>query len=183
MKEMLMAASRIVPIANTTLADYKSLAMRRESVAAILERCKAPLIAAWLARSRKTPQLYRLHLDDEGRTGHLPRLIDDIVARLGRVKLPGSNSDAIGSIAAMDHGTLRQKQGYSSAMLVQESRILQVVIFGTLQKNASVLDFSLLLPDVVIIADEVDNQLSQTMESFMKEESAKSTAYQLKPTG
>jgi hypothetical protein len=137
-----MAAPRTVLIDNTALAGDKSPAMSRKSVGAILERCKAPLIADWLARSRNTPQLNHLHLDDEGRTGHLPRLIDDIVARLGSVKLPGTNSAAIGSIAALDYGTLRQGQGYSSPMLIHESRILQVAIFGTLEKNASVLDFS-----------------------------------------
>jgi hypothetical protein len=51
-------------------------------------------------------------------------------------------------------------------MLIHESRILQVTIFGTLQKNLTVLDFSLLLPDIMTIADEVDAQLIQTMESF-----------------
>jgi hypothetical protein len=51
-------------------------------------------------------------------------------------------------------------------MLIHESRILQVTIFGTLHKNLSTLDFNLLLPDVMIIADEVDAQLTQTMESF-----------------
>ena len=51
-------------------------------------------------------------------------------------------------------------------MLVQDSRILQVTLFGTLQKNLGVLDFSLLLPDVMTIADEVDSQLTQAMESF-----------------
>jgi hypothetical protein len=30
------------------------------------------------------------------------------------------------------------------------------------------LDFSLLLPDVMIIADEVDAQLTQTMDAFSK---------------
>jgi hypothetical protein len=39
-------------------------------------------------------------------------------------------------------------------------------IFGTLHKNLTVLDFKLLLPDVMVIADEVDAQLTQTMESF-----------------
>jgi len=53
-------------------------------------------------------------------------------------------------------------------MLVHESRILQVTIFGMLQNNLSYLDFSVLLPDVMTIADEVDAQLTQTMESFMK---------------
>jgi hypothetical protein len=42
-----------------------------------------------------------------------------------------------------------------------------VTIFGTLQNNLSALDFSLLLPDVMTIADEVDSQLTQTMDSFM----------------
>ena len=40
-------------------------------------------------------------------------------------------------------------------------------LFGTLQKNLSALDFSLLLPDVMTIADEVDSQLTQAMESYM----------------
>jgi hypothetical protein len=51
-------------------------------------------------------------------------------------------------------------------MLVHESRILEVTLFGTLQSNLSLLDFSLLLPDVTTIADEVDAQLTQTMDSY-----------------
>ena len=52
-------------------------------------------------------------------------------------------------------------------MLVHESRVMQVTIFGTLQSNLNALDFSLLLPDVMAIADEVDSQLTQSMESYM----------------
>jgi hypothetical protein len=62
---------------------------------------------------------------------------------------------------------MRRLQGYTAGMLVHDSRILQVTIFGTLQSNLSALDFSLLLPDVMTIADEVDSQLTQTMDSFM----------------
>ena len=43
-----------------------------------------------------------------------------------------------------------------------------MTIFGTLHKNLSRLDFDLLLPDVMIIADEVDAQLTQTMDAFAK---------------
>jgi hypothetical protein len=53
-------------------------------------------------------------------------------------------------------------------MLVHESRILQVTLFSTLKDNMNALDFSLLLPDVMTIADEVDAQLTQTMSSYMK---------------
>ena len=42
-----------------------------------------------------------------------------------------------------------------------------MTLFGTLQKNLSALDFSLLLADVMTIADEVDSQLTQAMEGYM----------------
>jgi hypothetical protein len=62
---------------------------------------------------------------------------------------------------------MRRAQGYTPAMLVHDSRILQVTIFGTLQNNLGLIDFSLLLPDVMMIADEVDSQLTQAMDSYM----------------
>lgn len=52
-------------------------------------------------------------------------------------------------------------------MLVHDSRILLVTLFGMLQGNLSALDFSLLLPDVMTIADDVDSQLMQAMDSYM----------------
>lgn len=52
--------------------------------------------------------------------------------------------------------------------MVEESRVLQVSIFETLQKNLNTVDFSLLLMDVMTIADEVDSQLKQTINSFME---------------
>jgi hypothetical protein len=165
-----MAAPLTVPFAHTTRsADDKPQSASSQSVAAILTRCKTPLIADWLTRTKSTPELNHLRLTDEQRTGHLPRLIDDIVARLDIPKVPSKDSDATPSPAATEHGLLRRAQGYSTGMLIHESRILQVTIFGTLHKNLSQLDFNMLLPDVMIIADEVDAQLTQTMESFSGE--------------
>ena len=162
-----MAAPVKVPIAQTAQRSHeKSQPTSIESVAAILTRCKAPLIADWLARTKKTPQLNHLHLSDEERSGHLPKLVEDLIERLGRPKLPVKDSDAIASPAAIEHGKLRRTQGYSSGMLIHESRILQVTIFGTLHRHLTALDFNLLLPDVMIIADEVDAQLTQTMDSY-----------------
>jgi hypothetical protein len=51
-------------------------------------------------------------------------------------------------------------------MLVEESRLLQVSIFRTLHTNRAAIDFDLLLIGVAAIADEVDSQLRQAMESF-----------------
>ena len=99
-------------------------------------------------------------------TGYLPKLIEDLIVRLRAPNVPGEESDSIYSVAAVAHGKIRRLQGYSPAMLVHDSRILQVTLFGTLQNNLGALDFSLLLPDVMTIADEVDSQLTQTMDSF-----------------
>ncbi|MGA8508919.1 MAG: hypothetical protein WB762_25205 [Candidatus Sulfotelmatobacter sp.] len=135
-------------------------------MAAILTRCKTSLIADWLTRTKSTPELNHLHLSDEQRTGHLPKLLGDIIVRLSIPTLPTKDGDAAASLAAVQHGNLRRTQGYSPAMLIHESRILQVTIFGTLHQNRSLLDFNLLLPNVMTIADEVDSQLTQTIGSF-----------------
>ena len=176
-----MAAPIRIPIAHEGLPKDKSQPAKIESVAAILTRCKTTLIEDWLVRTKKSPDLNHLHLSDDERTGHLPKLIDDLVVRLDTPKLPDKDSDALASPAAVEHGKLRRTQGYTSAMLIHESRILQVAIFGTLHKNLSTLDFNLLLPDVMIIADEVDAQLTQTMESFSNGAPISTKAHLVKP--
>jgi DNA-binding response OmpR family regulator len=141
--------------------------MEKERVGVILQRCITGIVEDWLVRAKQSRELNHLPLNDSERTGHLPKLVEDLVVRLSR---PSStkDSDAISSDAAIAHGKLRYLQGYTPAMLVHESRILQVTLFGTLQSNLSFLDFSLLLPDVMTIADEVDAQLTQSMDGYMK---------------
>jgi hypothetical protein len=73
------------------------------------------------------------------------------------------------SDAAHDHGCLRREQGYSPAMMVEESRMLQVSIFETLQLHVEMMDVKGLLCDVMAIADEVDSQLAQAMTSYLFE--------------
>jgi DNA-binding response OmpR family regulator len=140
----------------------------KERVGVMLRRCVGSIVEDWLARARQSSDLNRVPLSDEERTGHLPTLVEDLALRLSKSSATSKDSDAIFSAAAVAHGKLRYLQGYTPAMLVHESRILQVTIFGTLQSNLNSLDFSLLLPDVMTIADEVDAQLTQSMDSFMK---------------
>jgi hypothetical protein len=140
-----------------------------ESVADILERELQSVITDWLFRVEQEPDLTCIPLSYEDRTGHLPHLLHDVIARLrldAKTKAPISK-------AAAEHGDLRRKQGYTVAMAVEESRLLQVTIFTTLHKNATNLEFSLLLPDVVTIADEVDAQLKEQMLRFMAADASK----------
>jgi DNA-binding response OmpR family regulator len=134
-----------------------------ERVATILERDAQRTIAEWLSRVKRDDELTRLPLSQQQRTGHLPQLLRELVDRL---RVPRSLGTEQVSEAAVLHGKVRLSQGYSIPMLIEESRILQVSIFHTLQTNLNVVDFSLLLIDVMTIADEVDLQLKQTVMSF-----------------
>jgi RsbT co-antagonist protein rsbRD N-terminal domain len=132
-------------------------------VAQILERERDRLIHEWLSLVEKQEDLMTIQLSYEDRTGHLPQLLSDVIARL---HLDSSTKAPI-SVAASHHGDLRRKQGYSVAMVVEESRLLQVCLFTTLHKHTNQLDYLKLLPDVVTIADEVDAQLKQQMLRYM----------------
>jgi ActR/RegA family two-component response regulator len=134
------------------------------SVATILESDAALIIAGWLNRVQKHAALMALPLSSEERTGHLPLLLGDLVARLQGSK--GVNGNHLESTAAHEHGRLRRQQGYSAPLIVEESRLLQVSIFQVLQDNLARVDFSLVLVDVMTIADEVDSQLCQAMVTF-----------------
>lgn len=140
----------------------------KERVGVILQRCVTNIMEVWLVRAKQNQHLNNLSLSDAERAGHLPKLVEDVALRLSQSSASDQDSDARPSAAAVIHGELRFRQGYTPAMLVHESRLLQVAIFGTLQKNLNHLDFSLLLPDVMAVADEIDSQLTQSMESYMK---------------
>src|ERR1700689_2280553 len=143
-----------------------------ESVADILERDLDAVIQEWLMRVDKEPDLTAIPLSFGDRTGHLPQLLRDVIVRL---RLDDETKAPI-SQAAAHHGDLRAQQGYTVAMAVEESRLLQVSIFTTLHKSQSHLDFDTVLPAVVTIADEVDAQLKQQMLRFMASDAAKGLA-------
>ena len=146
------------------------ISVKKERVAAILERDSGPTIQNWMSRVEHNEELTTVPLDYQERTGHLPLLVGDLVRRLRlapNVQIPISR-------AAREHGVLRRRQGYTAPMIVEESRILQVSIFSTLQNNIGRVDFSTLLLDVMTIADEVDSQLKQAMLGFTESPQPKS---------
>jgi DNA-binding response OmpR family regulator len=156
--------SAIKELIRTRLADPRTIKRAKvEPVATILEREIDPTIQNWLDLVDQDTELTCISLSREERTGHLPKLLRDLVARLRL----DSGLPAPISIAAHDHGDMRREQGYTVPMVIEESRILQVSIFSTLQRNLRSVDFSKVLLDVVTIADEVDSQLKQAMISFI----------------
>lgn len=136
-------------------------------VAAILESETDITIENWYSRVEKEDELITIRLTREQRCAHLPEMFHDLVTRL-RDPLP-LGTRALASDAAHDHGGLRRDQGYTAAMMVEESRMLQVSIFQTLQLHLKKTEPSALLLDIMAIADEVDSQLAQAMTSYISE--------------
>jgi hypothetical protein len=134
-----------------------------KSVADILERELQPTIKEWLRQVNQVSELTDLPLSDVDRADHLPKLYYDLICRLR-----GSNEIPFAPVyaAAIAHGQRRRRQGYSPAMLVEESRVFQVVTFQTLHLHRGELDQDQLLLDVAVIADEVDAQLMETVRSL-----------------
>jgi hypothetical protein len=147
----------IHPVESVASSKGRSDALEIESVADILEHDLDGVIQDWLSRVEKEPDLTCIPLSFEERTGHLPQLLHDVITRL---RLDAGSKAPISEAAGI-HGDLRRKQGYTVAMAVEESRLLQVSIFSLLHKDVKRLDFSTLLPNVVTIADEVDAQLKR----------------------
>jgi hypothetical protein len=134
-----------------------------KSVAAILEKELDPMIREWKRQVSLVPSLAAILLSDADRTGYLPKLFDEVLCRLRGNK----DTEPLVSVAAAAHGRLRFAQGYSVAMLVDESRIFEVTTFGALQRHQGELDRNQVLLDVGIIADEADRQLEETVVGFM----------------
>jgi CheY-like chemotaxis protein len=137
---------------------------RIETVASILERAAESTILEWFARIETNPNLMSIAMSREQRCRHLPLLFQELIARLRSGQPIGSRE--LTSSNAAEHGANRCRQGYTAAMLVEESRMLQISIFHTLQKNLATIDYSVLLVGVMTIADEIDSQLSQAVTRY-----------------
>jgi hypothetical protein len=140
---------------------------RCDDLLTVLEAETRSTIADWLRRVESQPDIIGVELSSAERSAHLPAMFRDLVVRL-RNPLP-LGTRALNSDAAPDHGLSRREQGYTPAMMVEESRMLQVSIFQTLHLNLRKLDADVLLEDVMAIADEVDSQLAQAMTSYVLE--------------
>jgi CheY-like chemotaxis protein len=164
------------------LIDKRRLAARapkpsKESVANILDRDIDILMQRWFSRVEKVEELAALPLTVKERTAYLPEIMKSVTTRLRAVRAIEAIDSP--SAAAVAHGECRYRQGYTAPLIVQESRILQVSIFETIERNLSTVDFTAVLPDIMIIADEVDSQLKQTIDTFLttqREEAALASA-------
>ena len=136
-----------------------------QPVANILEASIQRTIELFLDHAHRDKVLLQPDLSPAERTGHLQGLLENLVKRLRSEKpldarLPDPDT------AAHRHGSQRRAQGYSVAMLIAESRMLQISIFEILRRNLDCINCSTLLDNLIVIADGVEAELQQTVSGY-----------------
>jgi DNA-binding response OmpR family regulator len=92
------------------LTRAPAVRLEKHSVGAILRRSIAGVVEDWLARVKQSRELNHLSLIDDERTGHLPKLIEDLVVRLNKPSATTKDSDAAFSAAAVEQSVLARFQ-------------------------------------------------------------------------
>ena len=133
----------------------------------VLDRHTETTMQCWINYVNAEPRMAAIAMSYDDRVAYLPQLFHDLIKRV-RSGIAIAARDK-SSIAATLHGVVRRQQGYTAAMLVEESRMLQLSIFETLQNNLDEVDCRSLLSSVMIITDEINSSLSQSMTSFLEE--------------
>jgi DNA-binding NarL/FixJ family response regulator len=139
-------------------------------VATVLERERAPITKAWLAKMNEARSLAEVPLTVEEQVEHLPEMLNEIVYRLRYPQPLGLMT--LFSMASLQHGARRRRQGFRSPVLVEEARALQVALFQAVQNNFEHLDPGQLPGTLMAIADEVNAQLLQSLSGYENEKPA-----------
>ena len=108
------------------------------------------------------------YLSDDERTGHLPKLVEDLVVRLSKPSATKKDSDAV----LFDSRYSPWQTAISAGLHSRHARARITNTPGDSLRNVAeqseLSGFQLALPDVMTIADEVDAQLTQSMDSYME---------------
>jgi DNA-binding NarL/FixJ family response regulator len=181
-------AAAIVEIIRQRLAGEAPLALQHpaeedlasqpqavELVATVLERARASITQAWLAKMKEADGLATVPLTVAEQTEHLPEALNEIFYRLRYPQPLGLMT--LFSMASLQHGARRRRQGFRSPMLVEEARSLQVALFQAIQGNVGEMDLSQLPGTLMAIADEVNAQLLQSLSGYENEKTAEFPRY------
>jgi ActR/RegA family two-component response regulator len=138
-----------------------------ESIATVLEREREAIAQGWLAKMKETGSLATMPISTEEQSEFLREALNEILYRLRYPQPLGLMT--LFSIASLQHGARRRRQGFRSPVLVEEARALQVALFQTIQNHLERIDLGQLPGTLMAIADEVNAQLLQSLSGYENE--------------
>jgi DNA-binding response OmpR family regulator len=170
--EVLMKPVRPVPLVELIrkrLAQDEQMprAQTVESIATVLEREREAIAVAWTRKMLAAGSFAGSGLTMEQQTAHLPEMLTEILYRLRYPQPLGLMT--LFSMASLQHGARRRRQGMRSPVLVEEARALQVALFEAIGRNVDGIDLGQLPGTLEAIADEVNAQLLQALQGYENE--------------
>ncbi len=138
-----------------------------ESIATVLERERASITQAWLNKMTEIGSLTKAPISVREQAEHLTEALNEILYRLRYPQPLGLMT--LFSMASLQHGARRRRQGLPSPVLVEEARALQVTLFNPIQDNLDCIDLGQLPSTLMAIADEVNAQLLQSLSGYENE--------------
>jgi DNA-binding NarL/FixJ family response regulator len=145
------------------LPRYKAV----EAIATVLERERTTITEAWLAKMTEIGSFASSPISEREQTAHLPEALNEMLYRLRYPQPLGLMT--LFSMASLQHGARRRRQGLRSTVLVEETRALQVVLFQAIENNLDHIDLGQLPGTLMAIADEVNAQLLQSLSGYENE--------------
>ena len=121
------------------------------------------ILKRWLAEVNADRRLVSIPINESERIDGFPRLLNDLAKALetGKTDVP---PEVLSSAAA--HGNDRCKQGYTIALLVTETRILNRVIATVLQEDLLSMNLSTLIPEALKTGEYLETLLEESIRAF-----------------
>lgn len=165
-------AGSIVQMLRERMAQEEPLpcSLSVEAAASVLERETGWVTEAWLQKMKETGGLAAAHIPEEELSEYLPAALHEIVYRLRYPQPLGSMT--LFSMASLQHGAQRRRQGFAATVLVEEARALQVALFQTIERNLDQIGVGHAAGALMAIADEVNAQLLQSLSGYENEKTA-----------
>jgi len=171
-------AATIIEVIRQRLAQEETLAQEVQSsqsqpvepVATVLERERPAITREWLAKMAEMGSLAEVPLTPAEQCEHLPEMLNEILYRLQYPRPLGLLT--MFSMASLQYGARRRRQGVNAPVLVEEARALQAALFQSIQNNVGRMDLCQLPETLMAIADEVNAQLLQSLSGYENEKPA-----------
>jgi len=142
-------------------------------LATILGENKREIVRRWMAAAKEDAQIGEAGLSDSELIDHLPALIEEVVERCR-----GGKFSDMAWKAAMAHGRLRFKQGFTIPAMIREARLVQEVVGRVVQENLLGADVSSVIPEVMSVGATVQTFLEAAIREYVNARHAASDVLQ-----
>jgi ActR/RegA family two-component response regulator len=162
---------KLVGLIRTKLSDrrpYSPSTLKR--VSTVLRDSSPTITEEVLRRLSAIPAVAALPLSDSDLVDHVPEMIRQIAAQLDSSE-PGKPTEKL-IRSAYEHGQLRRKQKYSVPMLVDDTSLVDKVVYEVVQSHLLALDLSFLITDLKGFNQGLQAALKESIRAFLQPEAA-----------